>query len=394
MFTSSSSPNDQDGIFMMNFELTQEQKEIQDMAMKFARNEMMPKASEFDLKSEMPMEILQKSWELGLVNTCIPVEFGGSGFTTIDSMIITEALAYGCLGMNTAIMANDLALLPIVIGGTKEQKEKFLKPFTESYKIAAFCLTEPGNGSDAGGLKTSIKDGGDHWIVNGQKMWITNAGYADLFTLYGTIDPELKHKGISALVIDAKTEGIEIGAPEKKMGHCCSDTRSVTFNNVKVPKENMLGKPGEGWKIAMKTLDHSRPMVASSAVGGAQCALDHAVKYAGERVQFGKPIAGHQSIQFMLADMATKVEASRLLVFKSAWLIDNGQPNTKLASMAKRYASDSFMEVATDAVQIYGGYGYSKEYPVEKLMRDAKLIQIYEGTSQIQRLVIAKEVLK
>jgi acyl-CoA dehydrogenase len=381
-------------VTMLNFELTSEQKEIQEMAMKFAKNEMMPNASEYDLKGEMPMDILQKAWSLGLVNTCIPVEFGGAGFSTIDSMVITEALAYGCLGMNTAIMANDLALLPIVIGGTSEQKEKFLKPFTESYKIAAFCLTEPGNGSDAAGLKTTIKDGGDHWIVNGEKMWITNAGYADLFTLYGTLDPSLKHKGISALVIDAKTEGIEVGKPEKKMGHCCSDTRSVTFRDVKVAKENMLGQPGDGWKIAMKTLDHSRPMVAASAVGGAQCALDHAKGYALERNQFGKPIAAHQSIQFMLAEMATKVEASRLLVLKSAWLIDNNQPNTRLASMAKSFASDSFMEIATDAVQIYGGYGYSKEYPVEKLMRDAKLIQIYEGTSQIQRLVIAKEVLK
>ncbi len=379
---------------MLNFDLNIEQKEINEMAMKFARQEMIPKSAEFDQKAEMPLEILEKAWSLGLVNTCIPTEFGGTGFTTIDSMIITEALAYGCLGMNTAIMANDLALLPIVIGGSEEQKKKFLTPFTESYKIAAFCLTEPGNGSDAAGIKTTIKDGGDHWIVNGQKMWITNAGYADLFTLYGTIDPELKHKGISALVIEKGTAGIEIGAPEKKMGHCCSDTRSVTFKNVLVPKENMLGSPGDGWKIAMKTLDHSRPMVAASAVGGAQCSLDYATEYSKERIQFNKPIAGHQAIQFMLADMATKVEASRLLVFKSAWLIDQGLSNTKLASMAKAFASDSFMQVATDAVQIYGGYGYSKEYPVEKLMRDAKLIQIYEGTSQIQRLVIAKEVLK
>lgn len=379
---------------MLNFELTQEQKEIYKMAMKFARQEMIPKSAEHDQKGEMPMEILKKAWELGLVNTCIPTEYGGTGFSTIDAMVITEALAYGCLGMNTAIMANDLALLPIVIGGSDEQKKKFLTPFTESYKIAAFCLTEPGNGSDAAGIKTTIKDAGDHYVVNGQKMWITNAGYADLFTLYGTSNPEDKHNGISALVIEKNTEGIEIGAPEKKMGHCCSDTRAVTFKDVKVPKENMLGKPGDGWKIAMKTLDHSRPMVAASAVGGAQCALDYAIGYAKERSQFGKPIAGHQSIQFMLADMATKVEAARLLVLKSAWLIDQGQSNTQLASIAKAFSADSFMQVATDAVQIYGGYGYSKEYPVEKLMRDAKLIQIYEGTSQIQRLVIAKEILR
>tara|TARA_R110002072_G_scaffold288917_1_gene455386 strand:+ start:55491 stop:56636 length:1146 start_codon:yes stop_codon:yes gene_type:complete len=378
---------------MLNFELSSEQKEIKEMAMKFARNEMIPNASKFDESAEFPMEILTKAWELGLVNTCIPAEYGGTGFSTVESITITECLSYGCMGMNTAIMANDLALLPIVIGANDEQKKRFLTPFTESYKIAAFCLTEPGNGSDAGGIKTTIKDAGDHYVVNGQKMWITNAGFADLFVVYGTFDSEQKHKGISCIVIDDKNvEGLEIGAPEKKMGHKCSDTRAVTFNNVKVPKENLLGKLGDGWKIAMKTLDHSRPMVAASAVGGAQCAYDYAAKYASERIQFGKPIASHQAIQFMVADMAMKIEASRLLVYKASWLLDNKQPNTKLASFAKAYAADACMEIATNAVQIYGGYGYSKEYPVEKLMRDAKLIQIYEGTSQIQRLVIAKEI--
>lgn len=377
---------------MISFELSTEQKEIHEMAMKFAKNEMMPKAMEYDEKAEMPMEILQKAWELGLVNTCIPAEYGGAGFTTQDAMIITEALAYGCLGMNTAIMANDLALLPIVIGGSDEQKKRFLTPFTESYKIAAFCLTEPGNGSDAAGIKTTIKEDGDHFIVNGNKMWITNAGYADLFVVYGTNDPSLKHKGITAIVIDGKSEGIELGEKENKMGHRCSDTRAVTFNNVKVPKENILGKVGDGWKIAMKTLNHSRPMVASSAVGGAQCAMDHAVRYAGERIQFGVPLAKHQAIQMMIADMGIEIEAARLLVQKAAWYLDQDKPNPEVSSYSKAKAADMFMDVASDAVQIFGGYGYSKEYPVEKLMRDAKLIQIYEGTSQIQRLVIAKEI--
>ena len=376
----------------MDFSLTPEQIEIKDLAMKFARMEMMPRAQEFDEKASMPMEILTKAWELGLINTCIPTEFGGNGFTAIDSMIITEALAYGCMGMNTAIMANDLALLPIVIGGTDEQKKRFLTPFTESYKIAAFCLTEPGNGSDAAGLKTTIKEDGDDVIINCNKMWITNAGYADLFVLYGTTDPALKHKGITAVVIEKGTPGIEIGKKEDKMGHRCSDTRAMTFNNVRIPKKNILGGLNQGWKIAMKTLDHSRPMVAASAVGGAQCAYDHAIKYAKERVQFNVPISQHQAIQFMIADMAMKIEASRLLVHKAAWLLDNGQPNTQLASYSKAFAADSCMQIATDAVQVFGGYGYSKEYPVEKIMRDAKLIQLYEGTSQIQRLVIAKEI--
>lgn len=376
----------------MNFELSPDQQEIKDLAMKFAKNEMLPKAQEYDEKAILPKEILEKAWSLGLVNTCIPTEYGGNGFTSLDSMVITEALAYGCMGMNTAIMANDLALLPIVIGGSHEQKEKFLKPFTESYKIAAFCLTEPGNGSDAAGLKTTIKEDGNDVVINGNKMWITNAGYADLFVIYATTDVSLKHKGITCVVVEKGTPGIELGKKEDKMGHRCSDTRAVTLNNVRVPKGNIIGGLNQGWKIAMKTLDHSRPMVAASAVGGAQCAYEHAIKYAKERIQFNVPISQHQAIQFMIAEMAMKIEASRLLVHKAAWLLDNHLPNTQLASYAKAFAADSCMQVATDAVQVFGGYGYSKEYPVEKIMRDAKLIQIYEGTSQIQRLVIAKEI--
>lgn len=378
----------------MDFSLSTEQREIQELAMKFARNEMIPHAQEYDEQGKFPMEIFKQAWELGLLNTCIPAEYGGSGFSAVDGIVISEALAYGCMGMNTSFMANDLALLPIVIGGNDEQKKKFLTPFTQEFKIASFCLTEPGNGSDAGGLRTQIKDGGDHWIINGEKMWITNAGYANLFVVYATLDPNLKHKGICAVVVDPKSPGIELGKKEDKMGHRSSDTRGVRFNNVKVPKENMLGQPGEGWSIAMKTLDHSRPLVASSALGGAQRAMDLSVKYAKERVQFGVPIAKHQAIQFMIAEMGMKIEAARLMTYKAAWLCDQGQRNTEIASFAKAFASDSCMQITTDAVQIYGGYGYSKEYPVEKLMRDAKLIQIYEGTSQIQRLVMARELLK
>src|SRR5690554_554725 len=378
----------------MDFQLTQEQIEIKELALKFARNEMIPVALEYDEKGIFPKELFKKAWELGLINTCIPAEYGGAGFTSLDSVIISEALAYGCMGINTSFMANDLALLPIVLGGNDEQKKKFLTPFTTDFKIASFCLTEPGNGSDAAGIKTTIKEDGDHWVINGEKMWITNAGYADLFIVYGTIDPGLKHKGISAVIIEAGTEGIELGKKEDKMGHRSSDTRGIRFNNVRVPKENMLGNPGEGWTIAMNTLDHSRPLVASSALGGAQRALDLSIQYSKERSQFGVPIAKHQAIQFMIAEMGMKVEAARLLVHKAAWLCDQGQKNTEIASYAKAFASDSCMQITTDAVQIYGGYGYSKEYPVEKLMRDAKLIQIYEGTSQIQRLVMARELLK
>lgn len=377
----------------MDFKLSTEQSEIREMVIKFAKNELIPVSQKYDEEGIFPKKEFEKAWELGLINTCIPTEYGGAGFSHLDAAIIGETLAYGCMGINTSFMANDLALLPIEIAGTHEQKEKFLRPFAEQFKIASFCLTEPNNGSDAAGIKTSIKDGGDHWIINGEKMWITNAGYADQFVVYGTIDPNLKHKGISVVVVPANTEGIILGKKEDKMGHRSSDTRGVRFDNVKVPKENMLGKPGEGWSIAMKTLDASRPLVASSALGGAQRALDLSLEYAKERKQFGVSIAQHQAIQLMIAEMAMKVEASRLLVYKAAWMLDQGLRNTEMASYAKAFASDSCMQITTDAVQIYGGYGYSKEYPVEKLMRDAKLIQIYEGTSQIQRLVIAREVL-
>lgn len=378
----------------MDFSLSTEQEEMYSTALKFAKKEMIPIAHELDEKEEFPKEIIKKSWELGFTNTCIPTEFGGNGFGLLDAVTIGEALSYGCMGMYTSIMCNDLALTPIVVGGSDEQKEKFLRPFTESPRLASFCLTEPSNGSDAAGIKTLIKDEGDHWLLNGEKMWITNAGYADLFVVYCTIDPSLKHKGISAIVVPSNLEGITLGKKEAKMGQRCSDTRGITFNNVKVPKENLLGNPGDGWSIAMKTLDHSRPLVSSIALGGAQRALELSVAYAKERKQFGVTLDRHQAIQFMLAEMSMKVEASRLLIQKAAWLTDNKMNSTKIASTAKAFAADSCMQIATDAVQIYGGYGYSREYPVEKIMRDAKLIQIYEGTSQIQRLVIARENLK
>jgi acyl-CoA dehydrogenase len=377
----------------MNFELTQDQKDMKEMAMKFAKNELIPVAQEYDEHGTFPINEFKKAWETGLINTCIPAEYGGAGFSEVDAVMIGETMAYGCMGINTTFMANDLALLPIKIAGTHEQKEKFLKPFAEGFKIASFCLTEPGNGSDAAGIQTTIKDGGDHWVINGEKMWITNAGHADQFVVYGTIDPALKHKGISAVIVPGGTEGIVLGKKEDKMGHRSSDTRGVRFENVKVPKENMIGEPGGGWIIAMKTLDYSRPLVAAAALGGAQRALDECIKYSKERKQFGVEIRKHQAIQFIIAEMAMKVEASRLLVYKAAWQVDQGIRNTEVASYAKAFASDSCMQITTDAVQLFGGYGYSKEYPVEKLMRDAKLIQIYEGTSQIQRLVIAREVL-
>jgi acyl-CoA dehydrogenase len=292
------------------------------------------------------------------------------------------------------MVANDLALTPLRIGATEEQKARFIEPIAASGQLASFCLTEPGAGSDAAGLQTTVEDGGDCWIINGSKQWITNAGYATQFTVFASIDRTKKHKGICCLVVPRSTSGVSVGHHENKMGQRCSDTCRVTFDNVRVPKDHMIGAPGEGFKIAMQTLDASRPMTAAIAVGIGRAALEHALAYSKERKQFGAAISSFQGIQFMLADMATAVDASRLLTWRSAWLLDEGKSASVESSMAKRFAADTAMSVATDAVQIFGGYGYTKEYPVEKLMRDAKLLQIYEGTSQIQRVVIARELLK
>jgi acyl-CoA dehydrogenase len=292
------------------------------------------------------------------------------------------------------MVANDLALTPIRLGGTSEQHSLFLTPVIERGGLASFCLSEPGAGSDAAGIQTTVHEDGDAWVVNGTKQWITNAGYAEQFTVFATFDKTKKHKGICCVVVPRDAAGVSVGHHENKMGQRCSNTCRVTFDNVRVPKVNMIGAPGEGFTIAMKTLDLSRPMTAAIAVGIGRAALQHAIGYAKERKQFGQQISSFQGIQFMLADMATSVETGRLLTWKSAWLLDQGKSASLESSMAKRVSADSAMSVSTDAVQIFGGYGYTKEYPVEKLMRDAKLLQIYEGTSQIQRVVIARELLR
>ena len=379
---------------MMDFSLSEEQLSLQEVARKFVRNEILPQAAHYDETAQFPKVVIEKAFEIGLINACIPSSYGGSGLSTLDSVIISEELAAGCMGMATSLMANDLALYPIVVAGTEEQKKIFLTPFTKAPILTSFCLTEPQAGSDVAGMTTTLKKDGNHYILNGQKMFITNASYASQFTVYATLDKKLGHKGICALVVDAKSPGVSIGKKENKMGQRASNTAAVHFDNVKVPKENLLGQEGEGFKIAMKTLDHSRPLVAISAVGVARAAYEYALAYSKERIQFGKPISSFQAIQFMLSEMALSIEAGRLLCYKASWQLDHGIRPTLIASYAKAFSADMAMKVTTDAVQIFGGYGYSKEYPVEKLMRDAKLIQIYEGTSQIQRLVIAKEILR
>ncbi len=379
---------------MIGFALTDEQRALQDTARRFARAEIAPVAAKLDREELFPRELCEKAFELGLVNLTIPAELGGPGLSHLEQVLVSEEIAAGCVAVATTLVANDLALLPILLGGTPDQHERLVRPFTERLRFASFCLTEPGAGSDAAGLATRATRDGDDYLLEGTKCFITNGGVADQLTVFATVDPKLGRRGISCFVVDGRPPGLTVAKKEEKMGQRASETVMLHFDGVRVPAENRIGKEGEGFQIAMATLDNSRPLTAIFAVGIARAALEHALAYARERRQFGKPIADLQAIQFMLADMASDVEAARLLTWKAAWLLDDGQRNTLVSSHAKRFAADMAMKVTTDAVQIFGGYGYTRDYPVEKLMRDAKLIQIYEGTSQVQRVVIARELLR
>jgi len=377
---------------MIDFSLSDEQRQLQELARKFAKEEIIPKAAHHDETGEYPLAIAKKAWELGLMNTHIPPEYGGLGLGVLEGCIITEEFAYGCTGIATAMEGNSLAAAPVIVAGNDDQKKEFLGRLTSEPLLAAYCVTEPDAGSDVSGIKTQAKKVGSDYVINGSKMWITNASVADWYFVLAYTDPTAKHKGMSGFVVPAKTPGIKVGKKEKNLGQHASDTRGITFEDVKVPEKYRLGKEGEGFKIAMSAFDHTRPTVAAGAVGLARRAMDEAVEYAKTRKTFGVPIAQHQAVSFMIADMAKDIEAARLLVHKAAWMIDRGDRNTKFAAFAKAFAADMAMKVTTDAVQVFGGYGYSTEYPVEKLMRDAKIYQIYEGTSQIQRLIIAKEI--
>src|SRR5512140_3743272 len=377
---------------MIDFSLTEEQAQLQELARKFAREEIIPNAAAHDLTGEFPREIVRKAWEIGLMNTHVPAEYGGAGLGVLDGCLITEELAYGCTGIATAMEANGLASAPVIVAGNEEQKKQFLGRLTAEPLFSAYCVTEPGAGSDVAGIKTTAKKVGDEYVINGNKMWITNAGVANWYFVLALTDPAAKHRGMSGFVVPADRPGITVGKKENNLGQRASDTRAITFEEVKIPAKWLVGKEGEGFKIAMSAFDHTRPSVASGAVGLAQRAMDESIKYAGERKTFGQPIASYQSISFMIAEMAMNIEAGRQLVRQAGWAIDNGVRNTKFAAFAKAFCADMAMKVATDAVQVHGGYGYSHEYPVEKLMRDAKIYEIYEGTSQIQRLIIAKEI--
>ena len=379
---------------MLDFSLTPDQESLRDLARKFARNEMGPKVAECDRVGRFPEEVYRKAWELGLMNLNVPDEYGGSGLGLVEQCLIVEELAHACAGMTTSIIANCLALEPILLGGSPEQRERFLAPFCGSYHLASFCLTEPSGGSDAGALKTRARREGDGYVLDGEKCFITNAPHASLYTVFATMDPSARHRGISAFVVPREAKGVVPGKDEEKMGHRASSTSTVRFEGVHVPAGDRLGAEGDGFSIAMRTLDQTRTPIGALATGIGQAALDHAAAYAQKRVTFGKPIAEHQAIQIKLANMAQEIHAARLLTWHAAWTIDQGKPGSLESSIAKCFASDAAMRAADEAIQVFGGYGYMKEYPVEKLLRDAKLTQIYEGSNEIQRLVIARELLR
>jgi len=376
----------------MDFELSDEQLALQDTARRFAREAIAPIAAQHDQSGEFPREVMRKAWELGLSSVSIPEAYGGVGLGLLESCLLVEELAWGCAGMTTSIMANDLGLTPILVGGSEPQRKEWLGWLTERFRMVAFCLSEPEAGSDVAGMQLLAEKDGDAYRLNGTKCWITNGGVADLFTVFATLDRSARHKGVCAFVMPSDTPGISIGKKEDKMGQRASDTRVLHFDNVRVPASQRLGEEGQGFKIAMRTLDTTRPSIGALAVGIARRALEEAVAYAKERKAFGMPIGGFQAVQFLLADMAKDIEAARLLTHQSAWMIDKGLRASKYSSFAKCFSTDTAMRVTTDAVQVFGGNGYTKDYPVEKLMRDAKLMQIYEGTNQIQRLVIAREL--
>jgi acyl-CoA dehydrogenase len=377
---------------MIDFTLTDEQKSLRELAHAFAHKEIRPVAWEYDRDGTWPHDIIDKAHEIGLMNTHIPEKYGGAGLSALDSCLIGEELAWGCSGIASSLGANGLAGVPVVLAGSEGIKREYFDELLRKPMLASFCLTEPDAGSDVAGMRTRAVRKGDKYVITGSKSFITNGCYADWFTVYAKTDPEAGHRGISAFLI-RKDDTVIVDKHEDKMGQRASNTATITFNETAVDAKYVLGEENHGFKIAMMTLDRTRPGIAAMATGIARAAMEFAIDYSTERVQFGVPIGMHQAIQFVIADMATKVHLARLATWNSAVRLDQGKRNTLESSHAKRFAADAAMEVATDAVQVYGGYGFIKDYPVEKLMRDAKLMQLYEGTSQIQRLVIARETL-
>jgi acyl-CoA dehydrogenase len=378
---------------VISFSLSEEQKALQEMAREFALKEMKPKAAKYDRGEEFPEDVMKKAFDVGFLTCTIPREYGGGGLRKLDTVIISEELAAGCAGMYTTMMVNALAYTPILLYGNDEQKKNFLTPQTKKMSFASFCLTEREAGSDAGSLKTNAQKKGSEYIINGSKCFISNGGIASFYVVLANSNPERGMRGISAFIVPRETPGLTVGKVEDKMGHRASNTVELFFEDVRVPEENLLGKEGIGFLIAMKTLDETRAPVGAAGVGVARAAMEYAIEYAKTRVQFGKPIALFQHIGFKIAQMAMEINAARHLVWHAAWMLDEGLACGKESAMAKAFGSDVAMKVTTEALQIFGGYGYMRDYPMEKLMRDAKLLQIYEGTNEIQRLIISREVI-
>ncbi|WP_128895659.1 acyl-CoA dehydrogenase [Longirhabdus pacifica] len=379
----------------MNFSLSEEHEMIRKMVREFALNEIAPSAGERDEEERFDMSLFKQMAELGLAGIPWPEQYGGIGSDYLAYVIVVEELSRVCGSMGVTISAHtSLAGWPLYKFGTEEQKQQYLKPMAQGTHIGAYGLTEPGSGSDASAMRTTASLDGDHYVLNGSKIFITNGGIADTYIVFAMTDREKGNRGISAFIVEAGYEGFSVGKKEKKLGIRSSPTTEIIFEDCKVPKENLLGSEGEGFKIAMMTLDGGRNGIAAQAVGIAQGALDAAIDYSKEREQFGKPIVANQGISFKLADMATQIEAARLLTYQAAWLESKGLPYGKESAMSKLYAGDTAMKVTTEAVQVFGGYGYTKDYPVERFMRDAKITQIYEGTQEIQRLVISRMLTK
>jgi butyryl-CoA dehydrogenase len=377
----------------MNLNFTEEQKSLQKLVREFTSKEITPVAKKYDHEGEFPWDLFNKVVDMGLHCMPAPEEYGGPGLDAVTCAILAEELAKGDAGFATTVAANGLASYPVLLAGNDTQKKLFFDILMQG-KLAAFCLTEPNAGSDAGSVATTARREGEEYVLNGTKCFITNGGVASVYTVFATVDKGKGLKGLTAFLVERDRPGLSIGQEEDKMGIRSSNTTEVIFQDVRIPVANLLGKEGDGFKIAMQTLDISRPVVGALGVGLGQAAINYAVKYAKERIQFNKPIATFQAIQFMLADMAIAVESARWLVYRAAFLKDAGLPFTFESAMAKALGGDVAMRVSTDAVQIMGGYGYSREYPVEKLMRDAKILQIFEGTNQVQRMVIAGQLLK
>jgi acyl-CoA dehydrogenase len=378
---------------MIGFDLTPGQMELQEKARRFSKEKILPVAAMHDREGTFPQDVIRTAHEEGFLTPLVPRDYGGGGLGVLDTCLISEELAAGDMGIFVSIFVSTLALYPIIIFGSETQKERFLRPFCSRYSLASYCLSEREAGSDPASLHTRASLREDGYILNGTKMWITNGGYADFYLVFATTDRNKKHRGIVGLIVPADLPGIRHGAPIDKMGQRASNTTAVTFNEVLVPKENLLAGEGEGFRKAMAALDVTRPMIGAGAVGLARSAMELAIRYAKQRVQFEVPIADHQAVQFLLADMAIGIEAARLLVWRAAAMADQGLRNTREAAIAKAFAADAAMKVTTDAVQVYGGMGYTKWHPVEKLMRDAKVIQIYEGSAQIMRRIIARSLL-